>query len=66
MYEYVESGEVKRYRSFCSRVMEEVRDDLYDSFGINTNFSLVGSGGDAEIWLQEMETHRLIWTITFT
>jgi len=47
MYEYVESGEVKRYRSFCSRVMEEVRDDLYDSFGINTNFSLVGSGGDA-------------------
>ncbi len=47
MYEYVESGEVKLYRSFCSKVMEEVRDDLYDSFGINTNFSLVGSGGDA-------------------
>ena len=47
MYEYVESGEVKRYRSCCSKIMEEVRDDLYDSFGINTNFSLVGSGGDA-------------------
>ena len=47
MYQYVESNEVKRYRSYCSKVLEDVRDDLYDSFGINTNFSLVGSGGDA-------------------
>lgn len=47
MYQYVESNEVKRYRSFCSKVLEDVRDDLFDSFGINTNFSLVGSGGDA-------------------
>ena len=43
MYQYVESNEVKRYRSYCSKVLEDVRDDLYDSFGINTNFSLVGS-----------------------
>lgn len=44
MYQYVESNEVKRYRSYCSKVLEDVRDDLYDSFGVNTNFSLVGSG----------------------
>ena len=28
MYQYVESNEVKRYRSYCSKVLEDVRDDL--------------------------------------
>lgn len=39
MYEYVESGEVKRYRSCCSKIMEEVhtagdlRDDPSEAEG---------------------------------
>ena len=62
MYQYVESNEVKRYRSYCSKVLEDVRDDLYDSFGINTNFSLVEM---LEIWSQGMEMLRLTWTTIY-
>ena len=44
MYEYVVEKEVKRYRSECSHVLEQLRDLLNTEYGINTQFSLVGSG----------------------
>ena len=47
MYEYVVEREVKRYRSDCSNTMEQLRDLLYEKHDINTQFSLVGSGGDS-------------------
>ena len=47
MYEYVVEREVKRYRSDCSNTMEQLRDMLYEKYDINTQFSLVGSGGDS-------------------
>ena len=47
MYEYVVEREVKRYRSDCSNIMEQLRDLLYEKYDINTQFSLVGSGGDS-------------------
>ena len=47
MYEYVVEKEVKRYRSDCSNTMEQLRDLLYEKYDINTQFSLVGSGGDS-------------------
>ncbi len=47
MYEYVIEKEVKRYRSECSHILEQIRDLLYTEYGINTQFSLVGSGGDS-------------------
>ena len=47
MYEYVVEKEVKRYRSECSHILEQLRDLLNTEYGINTQFSLVGSGGDS-------------------
>ncbi len=47
MYEYVSKGEAAPYRRICSRNMEDLRDALYQRYGINTQFSLIGSGGDA-------------------
>ena len=47
MYEYVVDKEVKRYRSDCSNTMEQLRDLLNEKYDINTQFSLVGSGGDS-------------------
>lgn len=47
MYEYVVENEVKRYRSNCSNTMEQLRDLLNEKYDINTQFSLVGSGGDS-------------------
>ena len=47
MYEYVVEKEVKRYRSDCSNTMEQLRDLLNEKYDINTQFSLVGSGGDS-------------------
>ncbi len=47
MYEYVVEKEVKRYRSECSHILEQLRDLLNTEHGINTQFSLVGSGGDS-------------------
>lgn len=47
MYEYVIEKEIKRYRSDCSKTMEQLRDVLNEKYDINTQFSLVGSGGDS-------------------
>ena len=47
MYKYVVEREIKRYRSHCSNIMEQLRDMLNEKYDINTQFSLVGSGGDS-------------------
>ena len=44
MYQFVAEAEVKPYRSYCSKLLTQLRDRLYDE-GINSQFVLVGSGG---------------------
>lgn len=38
---------MRNFRSDCSNTMEQLRDMLYEKYDINTQFSLVGSGGDS-------------------
>lgn len=48
MYEYVEKSVIKPYRSYCSNIMIELRDNLNENYDIITQFSLVGSGSDSK------------------
>lgn len=43
MYHYKTEAEVKKYRNYCSEILEKLRDELYN-YEINTQFILVGSG----------------------
>ncbi len=43
MYEFVTDAEISEYRSYCSGILTELRDELYE-YDINTQFILVGSG----------------------
>ena len=47
MYRYVTEKEVKPYRNYCSETLAKLRDLLNKVYGINTQFSLVGSGGSS-------------------
>lgn len=44
MFEFVTEAESKRYRSWCSRILTDVRENLKEK-DIVVQFSLVGSGG---------------------
>ena len=43
MFDFVTDAEISEYRSYCSGVLTELRDKLYE-YDINTQFVLVGSG----------------------
>lgn len=44
MYEFVTDAEIKPYRSYCTRILTELRELLVEEFEIKTEFYLVGSG----------------------
>ena len=44
MYEFVNDAEIKPYRSYCSKILTDLRDLLLEKYEINTQFVLVGSG----------------------
>ena len=44
MYILVDDSESHRYRSACSRILTETRDELKDKYDIISQFTLVGSG----------------------
>ena len=45
MYYFVDEANVTPYRSYCSMVLEELRDNLNSKRDINSQFILIGSGG---------------------
>lgn len=45
MYYFVDEANVAPYRSYCSKVLEELRDNLNSKREINSQFILIGSGG---------------------
>ena len=46
MYHFVDKANVAPFRSYCSKVLEKLRDNIYSKYGINSQFILVGSGGN--------------------
>ena len=44
MYEYAEKNEVRKYRTWCSEVMEEIRDVLKERYAIVSQPVMIGSG----------------------
>lgn len=44
MYDYVTKNEVSRYRYSCANDLMQLRDVLREDYGINSSFTLVGSG----------------------
>ena len=44
MYEFVDASEIKPYRSYCSDVLADLKELLYEEYEINVEIILVGSG----------------------
>ncbi|MDD4291049.1 MAG: hypothetical protein PHX51_02255 [Clostridia bacterium] len=63
MYDFVDSAEIKPYKSFCAKTMEQLRDTLREENDINSQFYLIGSGAKNLVTQNENEPYDLDYNL---